>query len=336
LPGGDGCVATSSIRQERRPAPSSHQGYGIWRRRIDGSWWDDIDHAAVCISVGPDGLPWVVQEDNNILQRLPTLPAPTWAPAWESNVTENSITVHWLSVPLQEAYLVFAINANTGNAEAETGANPPATSCTVNGLSPGTPYEFQLNYHAPDGQLSPTATSAPPVWTLAAPPPPPVAVPPLVGLTLTQALNALDNAGLQANVINPSNVIENDLLKVVAQNPGAHTRVPPGSSVDVTVTPISQPVQGYGQVEVENANGTGQPVQVWLINNTTGVQNDVGSVAMNDQRTFPLDNGVVTTVVAVDATRPGCNGDPLNPDCEAAIGSVLGSAGGPTWPFQVR
>jgi hypothetical protein len=26
LPGGDGCFATSSIRQERRPASSSHQG----------------------------------------------------------------------------------------------------------------------------------------------------------------------------------------------------------------------------------------------------------------------------------------------------------------------
>ena len=36
LPGGDGCVATSSIRQKRRPASSSHQGDGDRKNRSCG------------------------------------------------------------------------------------------------------------------------------------------------------------------------------------------------------------------------------------------------------------------------------------------------------------
>jgi hypothetical protein len=85
-----------------------------------------------------------------------------------------------------------------------------------------------------------------------------------------------------------------------------------------------------------NANGDGQPVDVWLINLATNAANKVGSVAMNSQQTFPLQNGISYEIVAVDVTRTGCPGsDPTNGDCQATIGFAPGMKGGPTYPFQV-
>jgi len=260
------------------------------------------------------------------------LPAPTWANTPATNITDHSVTLHWKSVPTAQSYHIDASLSATGVVQTSAQAGAGATSCTVNGLSPGTQYMFSLTYALASGQHS--AAAALGVQTS---PPPLVVVPAVVALTLTQALAALNRVGLQLGMlVNPSGQIQNDLLKVASQAPGPGTRLHVGDSVDLYVTPINQPVPGYSQVQVANGSNDGQPVEVWLINLATNATVNMGSVGFNAQKTFPLQNGISFEIVAVDVTMSGCPGsDPTNLDCQRTIGFATGMRGGPTYPMQV-
>jgi hypothetical protein len=307
----------------------------LWHtlRNADGSWQTLFGGVEGVVSRGPATFVGIGAAGAADHEPEPTT-APSWADPAATNITENSVTLHWQSVPTAQSFFVDAVSIATGIAQNDASAGAGATSCTVSGLRPGTGYQFVLSYEM-SGQWSPNATVE--EYTRPAPPPPPVVVPALVGLTLTQALAALNRVGLQlGTLVNPSGQIENDLLKVVSQSPGPGTRLAIGSSVNLYVTPISQPVAGYSQVLVANGSGDGQPVEVWLINLATSATQEVGSVGFNDQKTFPLQNGVFFEIVAVDVTMSGCPGsDPTNVDCQRTIGFATGMTGGPTYPMQV-
>jgi len=208
----------------------------------------------------------------------------------------------------------------------------------ISGLQPATTYHFRLaaKYAQVPGQD----------WTYGADasfrtagPPPPVVVPALVGQTLANALNVLQRLGfsLAGTIMNETpNQIQNTLLKVVSQSPQQGTRVAPGTAVNLVVTAINTTIQGYSQIEVDNANDDGQPVDIYLINLATNVSQKVGTVQFNQQATYTLQNGVEYEIVAVDVTLENCPGsDPTILSCQKTLTYASGLKGGPTLPFTV-
>jgi hypothetical protein len=80
------------------------------------------------------------------------LPAPSWADPVETNLTETSVTLHWLAVPAAQQYILDAINLSTG-LSIGTGWIAPTgvTEFLITGLTPATGYAFHLSYQTATG-----------------------------------------------------------------------------------------------------------------------------------------------------------------------------------------
>jgi hypothetical protein len=258
-------------------------------------------------------------------------PAPTWGVV---RSTDTSITLNWTGPP-----------PNTFDGSYNLSWEPPlqpptettisATNYTITGLIPGTNYTIILFYFT-DGLRSASAEMRAST-TGHVPPPPLVTVPQLIGQTLTQALASLSHAGLtEGSLLNVSNELRTDYLKVIQQSPSTGSRVSPGSSVGMTVTAIPQPITGFSQVVITNENTDGRSVQVFLIDLANNNPQNMGSLSLNGSQTLTLQDGHNYEVVVVDVGLNGCPGlDPTNVSCQRSVSFANGTKGGPVLQIVV-
>jgi hypothetical protein len=258
-------------------------------------------------------------------------PPPTFLGAVPTSV---SIQVRWQGPPGGgvDHYLLGWSIAATGEGHGE--ATTTDESFVATGLTADTTYEFALSYFTHGGRRSSIITEN--LTTESGPPPPLVTVPSVTDQTVTQARNALQHVGLNYSLINPTTEIRSDYLKVVNQSPKAGARVPSGTSVELLVTAIAQPIPGYAQVVVDNENGDGRAVEAYLIDLATNNPQDMGAVAVGTQKTVTLQDGHEYEIVAVDVGLIGCPGsDPTNQNCQRALTYAPGQTGGPSLTLTV-
>jgi len=91
---------------------------------------------------------------------------------------------------------------------------------------------------------------------------PPVTVPPIQGLTISQAQTALQNVGLTLEIIEQRIDPTLGAGQIISQDPGGTQQVPPGTTVKVIVS------AGAGQVIVANVTGQQEAAATQLLQNT--------------------------------------------------------------------
>ncbi|WP_067621317.1 Stk1 family PASTA domain-containing Ser/Thr kinase [Alicyclobacillus acidiphilus] len=152
-----------------------------------------------------------------------------------------------------------------------------------------------------------------------------VKVPKLVGLTLSQAEEALKSAGLVVGSITPSNLVSQDPL-VSYVYPLEGESVPEGSTVDIDV--VSNPAAPSNETQNNTANSTtgstndinstGNNAANTTGNSTTGESNGVGSGSTNGtsgnslQNTTSVTNGGNVVGTTAQGAPTGGTGKPVS------------------------
>ena len=151
-----------------------------------------------------------------------------------------------------------------------------------------------------------------------------VSVPALIGQSLQEAYQLLQQAGLTVGQLYGSTGFN---LQVVGQNPSAGTRVAQGSPVDLT---LSQVVIGVSQATLFDALPSAS-VLVYLYDSSTqnwAIQNGGSPLSNGDSVTIVFSAKQFYKVAAVDLSR--CN-DPTNIDCVEWEQVFLGDPSGPSY-----
>jgi PASTA domain len=186
-------------------------------------------------------------------------------------------------------------------------------------------------------------------WTLIAvpippsapPPPTPTVVPMLIGLSMTQAVAAVQKANLTLGFVwNPTNQINDAYLQVTGQYPVAGAHVNAGSAVDLSVTSTVAPVSGVGQLELYNCNSDGGSVTVYVQDSAVGSWQEKGVLAAqfgsdgtcpasgSEPVTLTFQTGHSYQVAAVDPELAGCDGNPATVACQRFSAYVSGQTNG--------
>lgn len=309
---------------------------GTWNRSGSDSFAAAVYRGQSAIGVtasfGRQGLLLFQNGELEVVAMTGSAPAPAWS---TQNETANSITVSWTGPPPSPGNCWYSLSW-------EAPLQPPtntdmlyANTYTMTGLTPGTDYTITLSYFT-DGIES--AVNRASITTRGvAPTPPLVVVPQLIGQTLTQAVAILQRTGLvEGSLLNESNELRTDYLKVIQQSPSAGTRVTQGSSVGVTVTAIPQTIAGFSRAAVTNENTDGRSVQVFLIDLVNSNPQNMGSLALNATLTLTLQDGHDYEIVVVDTGLDGCPGlDPANVSCQRSLSFANGSKSGPVLQIVV-
>jgi beta-lactam-binding protein with PASTA domain/tetratricopeptide (TPR) repeat protein len=156
-----------------------------------------------------------------------------------------------------------------------------------------------------------------------------VAVPNLVGLASSSALAELEQAGLQANIVQASSnsMPEGHVLK---QNPDPGTEVARGSTVDITVSTGSPPdltvaIPTDG-VEVSCPAGAGScvtTVTFTVTNQGKGAASETFEVLVSadpgETRTVTLRGGLAAGASTIRKAQLGPGGNCYDPDCSVQV-----------------
>lgn len=180
------------------------------------------------------------------------LPAPSWADPVETNLTETSVTLHWLAVPAAQQYILDAINLSTG-LSIGTGWIAPAgvTELLITGLTPATGYAFHLSYQTATGQNSEQATAQ--LYTLT----------PVVSAVTEPATNVSANSATLNGTVQSEGAIaryyfeyglttaygaragSNTVLSPWPGKPGLAASLGPAASYDISFPPRSLEREGH-------------------------------------------------------------------------------------------
>jgi hypothetical protein len=189
-------------------------------------------------------------------------------------------------------------------------------------------------YLAGSGGISPSgkAVSPTPFLGFNAPPreepPPQKLVPGVVGLSLTGAIQVLQNAGFV-----PTGGTAGPTAIVRTQNPQGGAKAAVGSTV--TLTTVAQSL-GYSKLTLTNNMAQQRSVNVWLLDQATGAWTGGSALGYGSSTTLNLSSGRTYFVLALDPSRCGQN-NPQNANCEYwRLPGVPGDKDGPTMPVAIN
>jgi Ig-like domain from next to BRCA1 gene/PASTA domain len=205
--------------------------------------------------------------------------------------------------------------------------------------------------HSGGGVVSSIVVSATKPATPPPPPPPPppvkTTVPSIVGKTLDEAWDMVQQAHLRLVKIgdpDPYYTPDNQ-KKVTAQSPKGGATVDEGSAVEVTVVLVQAPPQGISKLQLYNCNPNRTALSIWVYDHSIGGWQKTGTLASNWSGGYcptgapleiALSTGRIYTVVAVDTSLTNCPGDdPNSTSCRRWEASVSGDANGPGWAVVV-
>jgi hypothetical protein len=287
---------------------------------------------------------WKGPANNGIDQSLYLSSSPDPVPLppliiWVVNATNNSATIAWNPV----SHSIFqSLTMYTGDGEGRDDLDAKQlvvtdTSCTMDLVSGQYNVWYTLRAVAIyGGQVSNSVNVQYPK--------PPVTLPDVIGMVYADAVTKLQGDGLQVEETNVTGIFNTADYKVTGQSPTGGTPVSSGSTVQLTIAPITQPPTGYSTVTVNNLNTDNRSVDLYLVDLTSNpnVATSEGTLDMNDSQAISLTtNGHYYQVIAVDTEMDGCTGgsDPeFTYDCQRKKippPGVLCSSTGGTYPLNV-
>jgi hypothetical protein len=160
-------------------------------------------------------------------------------------------------------------------------------------------------------------------------PPPQKLVPGVVGLSLTGAIQVLQNAGFV-----PTGGTAGPTAIVRTQSPQGGARASAGSTV--TLTTVAQAL-GYSKLTLYNNMAQQRSVNVWLFDQATGAWSGGSALGYGSSTTLNLSSGRQYFALALDPTKCGGQNSPQNSACEYwRLPGVPGDEKGPTMTVPIN
>jgi hypothetical protein len=160
-------------------------------------------------------------------------------------------------------------------------------------------------------------------------PPPQKLVPGVVGLSLTGAIQVLQNAGFV-----PTGGTAGPTAIVRTQSPQGGARAPAGTTVTLTTVATAT---GYSKLTLQNNMAQQRSVNVWLLDQYTGTWSGGSALAYGATTTLNLSSGRQYFVLALDPTKCGGQNSPQNAACEYwRLPGVPGDAKGPSTAVAIN
>lgn len=253
--------------------------------------------------------------------------------------TVVTITGQYLTDPTDDVKpsIWFGVGPNGYSASQPGNAVTPksVSPTSITAVAPASGYVQLTIYNNPVGGFvnRPYAVSPTAFARMQAPPPPPpqVLVPGVVGLSLSGAIQVLQNAGFVAmgasGPAGPGAIVQR-------QDPAGGARAPQGSTVSLTTVGT---VNGFSEITLYNNMQQQRSVNVWLFDQASGQWSGGSAVGYGSTEKFELQSGRMYFVLALDPTKCGGQNSPTNAACEYwRLPGVPGDENGPTQTVPIN